>query len=90
MPIYEYKCENGHIFEVIQRVGEDLSPRCLFWKKGAQKLISALSLLKGKGIWVFDREYGGEILHDGKLSNREKSFLLSKRRNKFRSKTSRY
>ena len=23
MPIYEYKCENGHVFDVMQKLSED-------------------------------------------------------------------
>jgi putative FmdB family regulatory protein len=78
MPIYEYKCKKGHVFEVIQRMGESFS-NCPYCKGGARKLVSIPSVLKGKGIWVFDREYGGEILHDRKLSKREKIYMLSKR-----------
>lgn len=29
MPIYEYKCENGHVFDVMQRMSDDPLTACV-------------------------------------------------------------
>jgi len=29
MPIYEYKCENGHVFDVMQKLSEDHLKSCV-------------------------------------------------------------
>ena len=29
MPIYEYKCENGHVFDVMQKLSEDPLASCI-------------------------------------------------------------
>src|SRR5215211_7011899 len=29
MPIYEYKCENGHVFDVMQKLSEDPLSSCV-------------------------------------------------------------
>ncbi|MFL6033097.1 MAG: FmdB family zinc ribbon protein, partial [Rubrobacteraceae bacterium] len=28
MPIYEYKCENGHVFDVMQKLSDDPLTTC--------------------------------------------------------------
>ncbi|MGI8648995.1 MAG: FmdB family zinc ribbon protein, partial [Rubrobacter sp.] len=28
MPIYEYKCENGHVFDIMQRMSDDPLKTC--------------------------------------------------------------
>lgn len=55
MPIYEYKCETGHIFEVLQNIREPEIPHCKYCDGRAHRiLLSANFVLKGPGFYVND------------------------------------
>jgi putative FmdB family regulatory protein len=57
MPIYEYKCENGHIFEVIQRITEEPLTKCEeCGAPAARVLYSPAVHFKGSGF--YNTDYG--------------------------------
>ena len=31
MPIYEYKCENGHLFDIMQKLSDEPLTSCIEW-----------------------------------------------------------
>ena len=79
MPIYEYQCENGHEFEVIQKRQEPALERCPTCSGIAHRKISLVHQLKDAGIYVFDKRFGGkDILHDPTFSDRERGEILSR------------
>lgn len=54
MPIYEYKCESGHEFELRQSIKDEPAKRCPICQRRCQRLISRTSFhLKGDG-WYKD------------------------------------
>lgn len=54
MPTYEYQCNRGHLFEVVQRMSDEPLTRCKICRAKAQRLISATNfILKGSG-WYAD------------------------------------
>ncbi|CAB4868315.1 MAG: hypothetical protein F2799_02900 [Actinobacteria bacterium] len=57
MPVYEYKCEKGHQFEVIQRMAEDPLTECQECGAPAQRILFAPAVhFKGKGF--YNTDYG--------------------------------
>ena len=57
MPIYEYRCENGHTFEVMQRMADDPLDVCQTCDAPAQRVLSAPAIhFKGSGF--YNTDYG--------------------------------
>jgi putative FmdB family regulatory protein len=57
MPIYEYRCENGHTFEVQQRMSEDPLTSCLECGAPVQRVFHPVAIhFKGKGF--YNTDYG--------------------------------
>jgi putative FmdB family regulatory protein len=59
MPIYEYKCENGHVFDVIQRFSDEPIAICETCEAPVTKVMQAPAVhFKGKGFYSTD--YGSK------------------------------
>src|SRR6059036_2444161 len=59
MPIYEYRCENGHRFEVMQRMTEDPLASCTTCAAPVQRVFHPVAVhFKGSGFYTTD--YGGK------------------------------
>ncbi len=57
MPIYEYKCENGHVFEVIQKMTDEPLRECEECGAPAARVLSAPAIhFKGSGF--HNTDYG--------------------------------
>src|SRR4051795_5982478 len=57
MPIYEYKCENGHVFDVIQRMTDEPLHECQECGAPAARVLSAPAIhFKGSGF--HNTDYG--------------------------------
>jgi putative FmdB family regulatory protein len=57
MPIYEYRCEKGHTFEVIQRMSEDALEHCEVCASPAVRVLHAPAVhFKGSGF--YNTDYG--------------------------------
>jgi putative FmdB family regulatory protein len=57
MPIYEYKCENGHVFEVIQKITDESLTKCEeCGAPAARVLYSPAVHFKGSGF--YNTDYG--------------------------------
>jgi putative FmdB family regulatory protein len=57
MPIYEYKCDNGHVFEVIQPIAEEPLTECQeCGAPAARVLYSPAVHFKGSGF--YNTDYG--------------------------------
>jgi putative FmdB family regulatory protein len=57
MPIYEYKCENGHVFEVMQRMTDAPVKKCQECKAPVQRVFHPVAVhFKGKGF--YNTDYG--------------------------------
>jgi len=57
MPIYEYRCEQGHTFEVIQRMSEDALDTCEVCESPAVRVLHAPAVhFKGSGF--YNTDYG--------------------------------
>ena len=57
MPIYEYRCENGHLFEVMQRMTDDPVTSCTSCDAPVQRVFHPVAVhFKGKGF--YNTDYG--------------------------------
>jgi putative FmdB family regulatory protein len=59
MPIYEYRCENGHTFEVMQRMTDDPLVACQTCEAPVQRVFHPVAVhFKGSGFYTTD--YGSK------------------------------
>jgi putative FmdB family regulatory protein len=55
MPIYEYRCDNGHSFEVRQRMSEDPLTSCTACSASVQRVFHPVAVhFKGSGFYTTD------------------------------------
>ena len=57
MPIYEYRCENGHLFEVMQKITDDPVTVCEVCGAPVQRVFHPIAVhFKGSGF--YNTDYG--------------------------------
>ena len=57
MPIYEYRCEKGHTFEVLQRMSDDPIQKCEVCGAPVQRVFHPVAVhFKGSGF--YNTDYG--------------------------------
>jgi putative FmdB family regulatory protein len=57
VPIYEYKCENGHVFDVIQRMSDEALTECQECGAPAERVLHPVAVhFKGSGF--YNTDYG--------------------------------
>jgi putative FmdB family regulatory protein len=57
MPIYEYKCANGHVFDVIQKMSDDPLAECQECGAPAERVLHPVAIhFKGSGF--HNTDYG--------------------------------
>jgi putative FmdB family regulatory protein len=55
MPIYEYRCENGHLFEVMQKITDDPVTSCNTCEAPVQRVFHPVAVhFKGSGFYSTD------------------------------------
>jgi len=75
MPIYEYKCENGHVFDVMQRMTDEPLTECSECGAPASRVLQPVAVhFKGSGFYNTDygkknRGAGGSDSGSGSDSN---------------------
>ena len=85
MPIYEYRCENGHLFEVMQKIIDDPVTTCEICGAPVQRVFHPIAVhFKGSGF--YNTDYGtarrkreteksaseGADKHDDKVASQKK------------------
>lgn len=59
MPIYEYKCDNGHFFDMMQRMSDDPLTTCIKCGASVRKVMHPVGIsFKGSGFYSTD--YSGK------------------------------
>ena|SRR5579859_5248521 len=85
MPIYEYRCQRGHTFEVMQRMSDDPVVSCQSCEAPVQRVFHPVAVhFKGSGF--YNTDYGtrnrarekGEAGSEGSSSGDSKSGSESK------------
>jgi putative FmdB family regulatory protein len=55
MPVYEYRCDNGHTFEVTQRMSDDPLTSCTTCEASVQRVFHPVAVhFKGSGFYTTD------------------------------------
>ena len=55
MPIYEYKCKNGHVFDVMQKLSDDPLTSCIECGAPVRKVLHPVNIsFKGSGFYSTD------------------------------------
>lgn len=63
MPIYEYKCDNGHVFDIMQRMSDDSLTTCIKCPAPVRKIMHPVGIsFKGSGFYSTD--YSGKSKTD--------------------------
>ena len=67
MPIYEYRCPNGHVFELFQRIGDAPPPKCEICDEGPlERVLYPVAVhFKGSGFYSTDYGRGSRKSKDG-------------------------
>jgi putative FmdB family regulatory protein len=82
MPIYEYRCEKGHQFEVMQRMSDDALTECSICGASVQRVFHPVAIhFKGSGFYNTDygkRKRGAAAKEDGGSSSSSESKSESK------------
>jgi putative FmdB family regulatory protein len=71
MPIYEYRCEKGHTFEVMQRMTDDSITECSTCGAPVQRVFHPVAVhFKGSGFYTTDYgKKGSKAAKDGGSSD---------------------
>ena len=89
MPLYDYKCENGHVFEEMQSFSSDPVATCGDCGTSATRMLSVpMVLYKGSGFYTTDYGRNGSASRSKADSNGESSDSNSKTKEKSKSKSS--
>ena len=55
MPTYEYRCEQGHTFEVLQRMSDDPVKNCSTCEAPVQRVLNPVAVhFEGSGFYTTD------------------------------------
>lgn len=66
MPIYEYKCDNGHVFDVIQRMRDEALSECQECGAPAERVLHPVAIhFKGSGFHNTDYGRKGAAANGG-------------------------
>jgi len=58
MPIYEYRCPNGHVFELFQRIGDPAPEQCEVCEEGPVERVLYPVAVHFKGSGFYTTDYG--------------------------------
>jgi putative FmdB family regulatory protein len=58
VPIYEYRCPNGHVFELFQRIGDAAPPKCEVCGEGPLERVLYPVAVHFKGSGFYSTDYG--------------------------------
>src|SRR5690349_6829648 len=74
MPIYEYRCTNGHTFEVIQSMSDDPVATCEECGAPVERIFHPVAVhFKGSGFYSTDYKGKSKAAKDGDSSSSESS-----------------
>jgi putative FmdB family regulatory protein len=92
MPIYEYRCEKGHTFEVMQRMSEDPLTNCTTCDATVQRVFHPVAVhFKGSGFYNTDygkQRRGGSSASESESKPDSKSETKSESKSESKSSSS--
>ncbi len=70
MPIYEYKCSNGHVFETVQSMADEPLSKCEVCGAPVERVFHPVAVhFKGSGFYTTD--YGSKKKQSGDGASKE-------------------
>ncbi len=88
MPIYEYRCEQGHTFEVMQRMSDDPVAACQTCEAPVQRVFHPVAVhFKGSGFYNTDYGTRKRAREKGESSDSSSSTSESKTETKSETKS---
>ena len=88
MPIYEYRCEQGHTFEVMQRMSDDPVATCQTCEAPVQRVFHPVAVhFKGSGFYNTDYGTRKRAREKGESSDSSSSTSESKTETKSETKS---
>jgi putative FmdB family regulatory protein len=91
MPIYEYRCERGHTFEVMQRMTDDPLTSCSTCEAPVQRVFHPVAVhFKGSGFYSTDygKKSGASSTSDATSGPETKSDSTSESKDSSKSSSS--
>ncbi len=89
MPLYEYKCDNGHVFDEMQSFSAEPVATCDDCGTSAKRQLSVpMVLYKGSGFYTTDYGRNGSSSRSNSGSNGESSEAKSKKKETAKSSSS--
>ena len=89
MPIYEYKCANGHVFETVQSMSDDPITACPECGAAVERVFHPIAVhFKGSGFYSTDygsKKQAGQ--EDGAGKDTEKTSKPEKKKEKAEAKS---
>ena len=77
MPIYEYKCENGHVFDVMRKLSEEPLTSCIECGAPVRKVLHPVGIsFKGSGFYSTDYSSKGSTETAPSTTNGASSFMV--------------
>ncbi len=72
MPIYEYRCKNGHTLEVMHRMSDDPLANCTTCQAPVQRVFHPVAVhFKGSGFYNTDYGKQGKSADEAKAKSRD-------------------
>jgi putative FmdB family regulatory protein len=70
MPVYEYRCERGHLFDVMQRMSDDPLTACTVCESPVQRVFHPVAVhFKGSGFYSTDYGRAASAANSDKSSS---------------------
>ncbi len=89
MPIYEYRCQNDHRFEVLQKFSDEALTECEVCGASAQRVLHPVAIhFKGSGFYSTDYGRKSKAGSEGKSDGKSESSTDSKSSEKSEKKSS--
>jgi putative FmdB family regulatory protein len=91
MPIYEYRCERGHTFEVMQRMTDDPLTSCSTCEAPVQRVFHPVAVhFKGSGFYSTDygKQAGASNTSDASSKSETKAESRSESKDSSKSSSS--
>jgi putative FmdB family regulatory protein len=74
VPIYEYKCRNGHLFEAVQSMSDDPLTKCEVCGAPVERVFHPVAVhFKGSGFYTTDYGSKAKTSQDGAKEGEKKS-----------------
>jgi putative FmdB family regulatory protein len=88
VPIYEYKCSNGHVFEAVQSMSDDPLTKCEICGAPVERVFHPVAVhFKGSGFYTTDYGSKAKSSQDGAGKEADKGSKPAEKKEKAKAKS---